>query len=147
MAIGLKLVNKDIVLLPQGSLEFITGTEKCSRDFDKMLQTDIEASSNVTNYYRYNPLFGTELNRQELFSGLTMRDSAALVHTLLSQSIKNYLALQETRTNLSPGEIITAVDIKTEPVTDSKGRRIKVTLEVSTLKEEKLNLSQYEVNV
>lgn len=113
MAIGLSIISKDIVISNNGTLDLISGQDKVSRDFKKMLQTDVESPNNTTSYYRYNPLYGTELNRRELYNGLSRQSILEVINLLCNQAIKNYIALQESRDNLDIEEVITAVNYHT----------------------------------
>jgi len=145
MAVGLKIQNQDFVLLGSGQLEFITGKEKCSRDFYKMLCTEVESESNLTGLYRYNPTYGTELYKRELFNDLTDKEVLQVAQVLVKQAIQNYIRLQESRKNLSLGEIITGVEHRAYIVTDpTYGRKVVVNINLSLASGEQFNLGMFE---
>lgn len=110
MAKGMQILDGDIVINTAGTLNWLSSTEKCLRDFGKMVTTDIEFSGNETTYYRYNPLYGTELNNTALFQGLSKSSIRDATIMLLNNAISNYLATQETRENLELGEVITGIN-------------------------------------
>lgn len=110
MAVGLKVINGDIIINSAGKLDIVEESDKGSRDFGKMLITSKEFPSNKTSYSRYNPNYGTELSNKDLFTGLSRVMVRDLVISLLNEAIKDYLALQEARANLDLGEVITGVN-------------------------------------
>ena len=145
MAVGLQIRNGDFVFLPSGHFNFVTGKEKASRDFYKMLCTEVESEENITGFYRYNPLYGTELHRKDLFYELTDKEALQLAQILIKQSIQNYIRLQEARKNLSVGEIITSITHNTYMVTDPQlGRKIVVDIQMSLATGETENLGLFE---
>lgn len=110
MAVGVKIVNGDIVLNDSGSIDVLNPAQKCSRDIGKFLITGNEYFGNETTFYRYNPEYGTELDNRILYAGLSrlaVRDSVTL---LLNQAITNYITLQENRNNLDLAEVITGIN-------------------------------------
>ena len=109
MAIGLKIVNGDVVFNTSGSLEFITPGVKCARDFGKFLSTDQEFESNQESFYRYNPDYGTELDNRNLYLGLSRLAIRDTITKKLNEAINWYLRLQEGRINLNIEEIIASV--------------------------------------
>ena len=110
MAAGLKIVNGDFSIDVSGALEYANEGEKCLRDFGKMLVTDNEGIDNITTYYRYNPSYGSQLKNLSRQTGLKRNSLLNFAKELVYISIRNYLDLQESRNNLSEGEVI--VDIK-----------------------------------
>ena len=110
MATGLKIINGDFVINDSGSVETLLSKEKCARDLGKMLITEKENTSNETSYYRYNSTYGTDLNNQLNYQGLSRPMIKDIVTILVNQAITNYISLQEGRTNLSIDEIITGVN-------------------------------------
>lgn len=105
MAIGLKIIDGDVNILPSGKLDTIEESEKAARDFVKMMRTDVESFDDLTEYYRYNPKYGNLLSRL-IAQGLGRLTIIEVATSLLQTSIQNYLSLQESRNNLSAGEII-----------------------------------------
>lgn len=112
MAVGLKIVDGDVVINNAGTLDIVEQNEKCSRDFGKMLVTEKEYEENLTTYYRYNPNYGTELNNKRLLRGISKSAMRDTVIMLLNEAINNYLRLQEARVNLDLGEIIRYVNFE-----------------------------------
>ncbi len=108
MAIGLKMIDGDFFFTASGSIETVSGKDKGTRDFDKMLRTDAEISTNLTTYYRYNPNYGSYLVCMTGAMG-SRKNLLNSAKDLIDKTIKNYIALQESRNNLSLGEIL--VDI------------------------------------
>jgi hypothetical protein len=108
MAVGLKIINGDFYFTESGSVEVVSDTDKGIRDFDKMLKTDAEISTNLTTYYRYNPTYGNYLVCMTGAMG-SKKNLLNSAKDLINKTIKNYLSLQESRNNLSLGEIL--VDI------------------------------------
>jgi hypothetical protein len=122
MAAGLKIVDGDIVIQSSGMIETTSGSRKCLRDFAKMVTTKSEFASNESSTYtssineassvstRYNPSYGTELDNFALYRGLSRAAARDMVIMKLNEAIDNYLRLQESRTNLELGEIISYVN-------------------------------------
>ena len=110
MAVGLKIAGGDFIINPSGQVEIVEQSDKCSRDFGKMIITDTEYPGNATPYYRYNPDYGTQLNNKNMYRGLSRMAVRDTVIMLLNEAINAYLRLQEGRTNLDYGEIITGVE-------------------------------------
>jgi hypothetical protein len=113
MAEGLKFVNGDWSIGHNGAVEVVTGREKLSRDFNKMMTTDAETPQNQTDYYRYNPAYGNYVNNPSLFSNMPQTDKLNAISELMYNTIQNYLTLQEERTNLSLAEVIANIDFDT----------------------------------
>lgn len=109
MAVGLKIVGGDFVIDGSGALEYTTEGNKCLRDFGKALVTDSEGIDNVTTYYRYNPTYGNQLRNLSRQTGLKKDQLLNFAKELVYITIRNYLDLQESRDNLSEGEIITNI--------------------------------------
>ena len=107
MATGLQIVNGDFVIDGSGALNYVSEAEKCLRDFGKMLVTDNEGTDNVTSYYRYNPTYGNQLRNLSTQTGLDRASILNFAQELMFITVRNYLDLQESRSNLSEGEIIT----------------------------------------
>ena len=110
MAVGLKIVSGDFIINENGHVETLVPKEKCSRDFGKMLMTDIENTTNETEFIRYNPTYGTSLNNQLNYQGLSKPAVKDVLIMLVNQAIANYISIQEGRNNLTVDEIITSVD-------------------------------------
>ena len=91
MAIGLKIINGDFVIDGSGALDYVSEGSKCLRDFGKMLVTDHEGMDNVTTYYRYNPLFGSQLRNLSKQTGLSKQSLLSFAKELVFTSIQNYL--------------------------------------------------------
>lgn len=145
MAVGLKIQNQDIIITGSGQVEFVSGKEKCSRDFYKMLCTEVESESNSTGLYRYNPLYGTELHKKEIFNDLTDKEALELAQILIKQAIQNYIKLQESRKNLSLGEIITGITHRVYMLNDVQvGRKIIANIDLSLASGEQFNLGMFE---
>ena len=111
MAVGLKMVGGDFVINGSGKVEIVRHTDKCTRDFGKMLLTSKEYEGNETEYSRYNPNYGTELENRSLYSGLSRMSIREVIIGLLNKAIADYIRLQESRDNLDIGEIITNVNL------------------------------------
>lgn len=109
MAEGLKIVNGDWSVDANGGVRRVTGSDKLSRDFGKMIVTDAETPQNQTTYYRYNPTYGNYVNNTSLFANLPQIGKLEAVVELMYTTIQNYITLQEARNNLDLSEII--VDI------------------------------------
>jgi hypothetical protein len=109
MAKGIQILDGDIVINTAGTCNWLNATDKCLRDFGKMLVTDVEFVGNETEYYRYNPLYGVETNNTALFQGLSKSAVRETTIMLVNNAISNYIALQETRDNLDLGEVITGI--------------------------------------
>lgn len=105
MAIGFKIVNGDYVIDYSGALETISSGEKCLRDFEKVMRTNVESTDARPVLYRYNPKYGNLLKRL-VSSNLSKQTILEVAKSLLYNSIQRYLSLQESRDNLSSGEII-----------------------------------------
>ena len=112
MAIGFKINNGDF-LIENKKITFIQDNEKLLRDFRKFLMTESENDNNLTTYYRYNPKYGTNINNKALYTNLSTSSVIQLINQNLSSNIKYYVTLQEGRSNLSLGEIITNVEFMT----------------------------------
>lgn len=110
MAEGLKFIGGDWSIGANGATERVSGRDKLSRDFNKMLVTDAETPQNQTDYYRYNPLYGSYVNTPSLFSNLPQADKLNAISELMFNTIQNYIVLQESRNNLSLAEIIADVE-------------------------------------
>ena len=124
MAVGLKIIDGDVVVNNRGTLDVSSGNDKCLRDFGKMLQTQKENDKNFTEYYRYNPEYGTNLGQKELFNGISRHAAVTTINLLIEEAIQDYLSIQESRSNLSPEEIITNVDYHTYFDPDNKSQII-----------------------
>ena len=147
MAVGLKIINGDVVISNAGTLEIVEQNAKCSRDFGKMLITDKEYEGNVTPYYRYNPKYGTELNNRRLFRGLsrtTMRDT---VISILNDAINTYLRLQEARNNLDLGEIIRYVNFEVYFDVENLANLLIEIKFATAYSNEEVNLGQYSQSI
>jgi len=105
MAVGLKIIDGDFCVTAAGTVEVVENTDKGIRDFDKMLKTDAEISTNLTTYYRYNPKYGNYLVSMTGAMG-SKKHLLNTAKDLINNTIKNYISLQESRSNLSLGEIL-----------------------------------------
>ena len=105
MATGFKIENGDWVI-QDGSVVTVSKQDKVKRDLHKFLLTESEYPDNLTSYSRYNPQYGVELNRTSLYRGLTTDTIIDQMNKSLTNSFKWYIALQESRANLSYEEII-----------------------------------------
>ena len=110
MAVGMKIVNGDFVINQSGGIDMVEETAKGTRDFGKMLITGKEYPNNTTTYDRYNPEYGTELDNKSQYVGLSRMGKRDSVIMLLNSAIATYLKLQESRSNLDFGEVITNVE-------------------------------------
>lgn len=116
MAIGLDIIDGDFVINANGSLNFITETTKCSRDFLKMMQTSAAPDTNTTvenGTYRYNSSYGNVLIDVKSFGNIKKSNVIDSINILMDQALKNYVTAQDDRTDQSLGEIILAVDYET----------------------------------
>lgn len=118
MAVGIKMISGDIIISPSGKLELVSNGQKCIRDFDKMLKTDVESGSNKTKYYRYNPSYGNMISTL-IGQNFSRKQILEIASELTYQTIQNYLSLQETRNNLESGEIIINTNFNTYFDTDN----------------------------
>ena len=110
MAVGLRIVEGDFIVNESGTLETLLPSQKCARDLGKVLVTEIENYNNETEYYRYNPNYGTYLNNTLLYSNLSRVAARDAVVLGLNTALANYLSLQESRLNLDMDEIITGIN-------------------------------------
>lgn len=105
MSRGLQIVNGDWVIKSK-SISIIEKQDKVKRDLHKFLLTDIESYVNTTTYTRYNPKYGVALNNPDLYKGLSTATIIDQMNSSLNKSLKWYITLQESRSNLSYEEII-----------------------------------------
>ena len=112
MAFGFKILDGDFVIESK-KLTQVINNDKLLRDFRKFLLTESEDANNLTSYNRYNPKYGTNINNKSLYTNLSTSSVIQLINQNLSSSIKYYVTLQEGRSNLSLGEIITNVEFMT----------------------------------
>jgi hypothetical protein len=117
MATGLKMIEGDFVINPNGSTPFVTETDKCARDFLKMMLTPSASTPNTTvddsGIYRYNALFGNDLINIKSFGNMPRDQVLDSVNLLLESAIKNYMDLQDSRLDQSYGELILSIDYDT----------------------------------
>lgn len=143
MAVGLKIINGDFTINASGAVDVVTETEKAIRDFGKMLVTKKEYPENLTTYTRYNPTYGTELDNRSRYAGLSRSTIRDVVISLLNEGIVNYISLQEKRTNLSLGEIVTSVNFDAFYDIEDK-RNLVVPITISTASNSKeISMGQY----
>lgn len=109
MAVGLKIVNGDYVIKEDGSLDTLTGSRKCARDFEKMLKTESVNFNLDPNNSRYNPYYGTQLYNKDMLKGLSPSTIIDVLNSTLKTSIDYYIKLQEQRNNLSVNEVISDI--------------------------------------
>jgi len=147
MAEGIKMVGGDFVINGSGTIDMVTESEKCLRDVGKMLITDVEATKTViTEFKRYNPNYGSLLNQLTINSGMKRTQVLELASDLVYTTIKNYLALQESRSNLSSGEII--VDINFDTYFDrDRPSVLLIPIRFTTAEGVEYNLGEYEQEV
>jgi hypothetical protein len=131
MAIGLKFIDGDFIVNLLGKAEISVQEEKCARDFGKMLITSKEFAGNETNFLRYNPNYGTDLDNTNLFVGLSRATIRDVVISILNANISNYVAMQESRNNLDYGEIITNVNFEVYYDADDL-RKLLLDIKIST---------------
>lgn len=141
MAIGMKIVNGDFVIEGK-KVTFIENNEKLLRDFRKFLLTDSEQENNLTSYYRYNPKYGTTINNRELYINLSTSSILDLINQNMASAIKYYIALQESRNNLSQGEIISNVEFISFVNPDDR-RVIKISMNIIVPKNNVLNVGTF----
>ena len=141
MAIGVKIVDGDF-LIQNRKLIFVQDNEKLLKDFRKFLLTEAETTNNATTYYRYNPKYGTLINDKSLYMNLSNDSTIDLINQNLGKSIKYYIALQEARSNLSLGEIISNVEFMTfaDPY---DARVIKISMKIITPKNNTINVGTF----
>jgi hypothetical protein len=77
-----------------------------------MLITDKEYADTITTYDRYDPDYGTELNNKSRYTGLSRMGKRDAIIMILNEDVASYLKLQESRSNLDFGEVITNVDFE-----------------------------------
>ena len=143
MAVGLKIVNGDFSINASGTVDVVTESEKAIRDFGKMLITKKEYPENLTTYTRYNPNYGTELDNRSRYAGLSRTAIRDVVISLLNEGIINYIALQESRTNLSLGEIITSVNFDAfYDIQDKRNLVVPITISTAGSSKE-ISMGQY----
>jgi hypothetical protein len=106
MAIGLRFEHGDFSTVNK-QVVTISGTNKTKRDFVKFLMTENENVDNITTFTRYNPRYGTEINRKSLYRNLSVSAAMDMLQSNLESALKYYVTLQESRDNLSFEEIIT----------------------------------------
>ena len=105
MATGIKIVNGSFSI-SEKKLQTVEEQEKAKRDLHKFLATDQEEDTGTSESVRYNPSFGVLLNRLDLYRGLTIDNILDCMSASLKESLQWYVMLQESRSNLSYGEII-----------------------------------------
>lgn len=101
-----KFKNGDFVPTMSGTFAKVTGTEKVSRDIDKLLSTDVEFAGSESKYSRYNPDYGTQLNNKKMFKGLTESEVISKVNDLVKQALEYYVANQKNNDNLPLDETV-----------------------------------------
>jgi len=105
MARGLQMQNGDW-LVQDRALVLVEKHDKVRRDLNKFLLTEQEYDTNLTSFSRYNPSYGVQLNNIIMYKGLSTTMIIDQMNKNLSASLKWYLNLQESRSNLSYEEII-----------------------------------------
>ena len=110
MAVGIAFNNGDFNINGEGKLALVMNSEKCARDFNKMLKTEIVNFTTDPNNTRYNPYYGTQLYDPNLLKGLSPSTQIDILNTAMATAVNYYIKLQESRTNLSIDEVITNVD-------------------------------------
>lgn len=142
MAVGLKIEQGDYHIREDGKAETVSNNEKCLRDFGKMLKTDAVNFDIDPNNKRYNPYYGIKLRNANLLKGLPLSSRIDVINDSLKESVSYYIKLQEQRTNLSVGEIIT--DIQYIVYADPKNsQRIIVNFKITNGSGNTFNLEQY----
>lgn len=111
MASGLKIINGDFSIGFDGIVKLVEGNEKCLRDFGKMLQTSAQSDDDLSEYYRYNPNYGSLLDKL-ITHNMSKSTILEVANSLMYVTIRNYLDLQETRDNLSAEEIILDINFE-----------------------------------
>jgi hypothetical protein len=112
MSFGFKILEGDFIIENKKLIQVIDN-DKLLRDFRKFLMTESEDANNLTTYDRYNPKYGTNINNKSLYTNLSTSSVISLINQNLSNNIKYYVTLQEGRSNLSLGEIITNIEFMT----------------------------------
>lgn len=125
MATGLKIENGDFVITNK-EIELLNGYEKLKRDLLKFLLTEKENLRNTTDYYRYNPNFGTDINNKELYINMNYSTKVDLVKEKLGACLRYYIAVQESRSNISLDEIISNIDLLVFQTNDPSIIKIKI---------------------
>jgi hypothetical protein len=139
---GFSFSNGDFVFNPSGYFEKVTGAEKVRRDMFKRLASDKEFDTNKTNYYRYNPNYGTKLNNKKIFANLSRANVLPTINSLINEALQDAVASQKIQTNMSPDELINYVDFFT--IYDSNNPALaKCTITVSLLTGQTLNLGTF----
>ena len=110
MAVGMELINGDWNINGEGKVSLVMGRDKCARDFNKMLKTEIVNFTLDPTNTRYNPYYGTQLYDPNLLTGMPPSTQIDILNTAMASAIKYYIQLQENRTNLSIDEVITNID-------------------------------------
>lgn len=112
MAIGFKTIEGDLVINPSGSLQQITGKEKCARDFGKMMLTaSVDSSITVVDgYYRYNSSYGVTLYNSAALAQLKSGQILDSVNLIIRRAVSYYVSVQDSRDDQSVGEVIIKVD-------------------------------------
>lgn len=142
MALGIQIINGDFVLSSR-KLVFVQNLDKVKRDFVKFLTTDKESTLNKTSYIRYNPKYGTNINNTELYKNLTQKATLDMLEMQLSDAIKYYITLQETRKNLSLSEVISDLVFSVYQDLDNVQKiKFNIQVQVATGQTTVLNLSQ-----
>lgn len=143
MAVGLKIVDGDFIINGSGTVDVVTESEKAVRDFGKMLVTKKEYPENLTTYTRYNPKYGTELDNRSKYAGLSRELIRDVVISLLNEGITEYIILQETRSNLSLGEVITSVNFDAfYDIQDKRNLVVPITISTASNSKE-ISMGQY----
>ena len=142
MATGFKFVNGDFVI-ENKQLVVVENYEKTKRDFVKFLTTDKETTENKTKYRRYNPNYGTEINRLSLYKNLTPKSIMDAMEQKLGEAIQYYVKLQESRKNLSLSEVITDIEyLVYQDLYNKQKINFQIKITTASSQSSTLNLSQ-----
>jgi len=142
MAVGLKIIGSDYSIREDGTLDLVASSEKCARDFEKMLKTESVNFDLNPNTVRYNPYYGTQLYNRSMLKGLSLSATVDVLNSSIKESIGYYIKLQESRSNLSVNEVISNIDYIVYPDPTDK-QRIIINFKVSNGSGQTFNIETF----
>ena len=142
MALGIDIVDGDIVINGNGSLKTVSGSKKVYRDLGKYLVSIPENDNNVTTYIRYNPKYGCNTNVKEYYSEAKRNQIISIINRLLQEDLSNYITMQSERKNISIDESIAYVDAMAV-FTDNTYSEVSIKINIKLISGEYLDMGNY----
>ena len=87
MAVGIKFNNSDFDITGEGKISLVMGKDKCARDFNKMLKTEVVNFITDPTNSRYNPNYGTQLYDPNLLKGLSPSTQIDVLNTAMATAV------------------------------------------------------------